>query len=236
MSDTCSEDVRTYIRYISGHTPNTCQTAIKHRVSTPVQENSNIYFSAMKTETDNLYHVYNRGNQKQVIYYNDNHYNLFLGKVEKYIVPCADILSWTLMPNHYHFLIYANEKSVELINNRNLPISRLSEGFRLLQSSYTKALNAERDLWGNLFHQKFQSKLMRLDSKVQSVNTFHYIHGNACKAGLVEHPEDWPYSSLNEYLDPSRAGICNQKLAMQLLEIDIKDIRLGVRAIAAIGN
>ncbi|WP_052323734.1 hypothetical protein [Flavihumibacter sp. ZG627] len=182
----------------------------------------------MKVDINNIYHLYNRGNQKQVLFYNDYNYTFFLGKIEKHLLPCVDILSWTLMPNHYHLMIHTNERSVELIENRILPISRLSESFRLIQSSYTKALNAERNLWGNLFHQKFQSKLVHLDTSIQATNTFHYVHSNATRAGLVDRMEDWNYSSYNEYLFPERKGLCNKELAMHLLGLDREAILRGM--------
>lgn len=58
-----------------------------------------------------IYHVYNRGNNRQTIFFNDKNYLYFLGKVKKYLYPNCDILAWCLMPNHFHFLIHANERS-----------------------------------------------------------------------------------------------------------------------------
>src|SRR5215471_13963717 len=143
----------------------------------------------MKIEEEGLYHIYNRGNHKQQLFFHENNYLSFLGKIREKLLPVCDILAWCLMPNHYHFLVYANEISAALIENRPLPISNLSEAFRLIQSGYTKAVNAEFEITGNLFHQKFKSKQCKLNTPVQGVNTFHYIHENATKAGLVTKKE-----------------------------------------------
>ena len=60
-----------------------------------------------------FYHVYNRGNNKQLIFFNDNNYLYFLQKIREQLLPVADILAWCLMPNHFHILIQANDESVK---------------------------------------------------------------------------------------------------------------------------
>ncbi len=52
-----------------------------------------------------FYHLYNRGNQQQTIFFNTENYLYFLRKVRRDIVPYCDILAYCLMPNHFHFLI-----------------------------------------------------------------------------------------------------------------------------------
>ncbi|MBC6491075.1 transposase [Flavihumibacter stibioxidans] len=178
----------------------------------------------MKPQEGQIYHIYNRGNQKQTLFFNDSNYYYFLKKMKDHLLPYVDLLSWTLMPNHYHFEIYANEKTVQLIDNRIIPISCLSEGMRNLQSSYTAGFNAQYDKSGNLFHQKFKNKLVGPDTKTQGRNLLHYIHRNAFEAGLVNRIQDWKFSSYNEYLIPERPGFCNKELAMQLLDLDRRSI------------
>ena len=68
---------------------------------------------------------------------------------------------------------------------------------------------------------------MEDDKQENARNVLHYIHGNAEKAGLVERPEDWTYSSYREYLNPKMTGFCNKELAMQLLGLTLQDILLG---------
>ena len=91
----------------------------------------------MQFEASNLYHIYNRGNNKQPIFFNRDNYLYFLTKVKRYIVPACDILAWCLMPNHFHFLIHANTDTEKIIKETPLKINALTEGIRLLLSSYT---------------------------------------------------------------------------------------------------
>lgn len=181
----------------------------------------------MKVIAGELYHIYNRGNQKQQLFIEERNYTYFLEKVRKYILPVTDILAWTFMPNHFHFLIHATSLSSALIYDRQLPISNLSEAFRLTQSSYTKGFNFQYDRTGNLFHQKFKSKIMEDDKQGNARNVFHYIHSNAEKAGLVSQPESWAYSSYREYLHPEISGLCNTDLALSLLDLNRQDALLG---------
>lgn len=181
----------------------------------------------MKVIAGELYHIYNRGNQQQQLFFDDRNYRHFLQKIMEYLVPVTEILGWTLMPNHFHFLVQASKLSAALIYERQLPISNLSEALRLLQCTYTKGFNSQYEKSGNLFHQKFKSKIMEDDKRFNARNVLHYIHGNAGKAGLVVRPEDWEYSSYREYLNLEMTGFCNKELAMQLLDLTQQDILLG---------
>lgn len=42
-------------------------------------------------EFGNYYHIYNRGNNKKNIFFEEDHYFYFLKLLNKYIVPVADI-------------------------------------------------------------------------------------------------------------------------------------------------
>ncbi len=52
-----------------------------------------------------IYHIYNRGNNSQLIFFEKENYNHFLRLVKKFLLPNCEILAWCLMPNHFHFLI-----------------------------------------------------------------------------------------------------------------------------------
>jgi len=57
---------------------------------------------------NNIYHVYNQGNNQQRIFFNYDNQILFLDKIRKHILPYADVLAWCLMSNHFHIMIYVN--------------------------------------------------------------------------------------------------------------------------------
>ncbi len=60
-----------------------------------------------------IYHVFNRGNNSQTVFFKRENYLFFLGKIKKNISPYAEILAWCLMPNHFHLMIkVVNERIV----------------------------------------------------------------------------------------------------------------------------
>ena len=168
----------------------------------------------------NIYHIYNRGNNKQTIFFTDRNYVYFLRKMKKYIQPHCHILAYVLMPKHFHFLIQADERTEKELTH--LPIAKnvLSEGIRLLLSSYTKGINKQENMTGNLIQQKTKSKCV-FDASGPSHNgyaetCFHYIHQNPVKAGLAEKTNDWPYSSVKDYFRDGD-NLCNKELVFDLL-------------------
>lgn len=70
----------------------------------------------MHFETGHIYHIYNRGNNAQQIFFNRENSLFFLKKIKQYISPYSDILAWVLMPNHFHLMVYVNAVGVDLAN------------------------------------------------------------------------------------------------------------------------
>lgn len=165
----------------------------------------------------NIYHVFNRGNNKQPIFFKQGNYGYFLNKADNYIRPYCDILAWCLMPNHFHLLIHANENSTPIIKDGSFERQQFSQGIKQLLSSYTKAINKQEGKTGSLFQQKTKAILTENSGHAQTA--FHYIHQNPLKAGLVKKMEDWPHSSFIDYLG-HRKSICNTELALNLLDLN----------------
>ena len=63
----------------------------------------------MNFSAGNIYHVYNRGNQKQLIFFKPENYVFFLRKMRKELLPYAEILTYCLMPNHFHWLLLVKD-------------------------------------------------------------------------------------------------------------------------------
>lgn len=163
-----------------------------------------------------FYHIYNRGNDKQTIFFQERNYDFFLKKIEKYIAPNANLVAWCLMPNHFHFLVQANSASTKLIKEKPIPINALTEGIRQLLSSYTKAIQKQESMTGNLFQQK--TKFKCVDEYLPTA--FHYIHQNALVANLVKRLEDWPWSSFQEYLGSGNSQLCEREVAYKFIEVN----------------
>ena len=105
-----------------------------------------------------LFHVYNRGNNQQKIFFRPENYIYFLKKVRKFILPACDILAYCLMPNHFHFLIYADFRTIQTIAISGKERNIFSEGVRNLLQTYTKAINKQNNATGSLFQQNTKAK------------------------------------------------------------------------------
>ena len=168
-----------------------------------------------------LFHIYNRGNNKQQIFFIPDNYLYFLEKVRKFILPHCDIISWCLMPNHFHFLISADKRTIQTTRIGSQQRNVLSEGIRNVLQTYTKAINKQNTTVGSLFQQNTKAKSVSIGSESYGITCMHYIHQNPMKAKLVSKMEDWPYSSFMDYCGLRKGTMCNKELGINLLDLNI---------------
>lgn len=169
-----------------------------------------------------LYHIYNRGNNQQKIFFKPDNYLFFLTKVRRYIIHYCDILAYCLMPNHFHLLIISDERTIATRSVANNDKNVLSEGIRHLLSSYAQAINKQNSSTGSLFQQNTKAKSIVKGSRNYDQICLHYIHQNPLKAKLVEKMEQWEYSSFQDYCGKRNGTLCNKDLAAKILGINLK--------------
>ena len=181
---------------------------------------------------NHVYHVYNRGNNKQRIFFQEKNYAFFLEKINKQLSPSCEMLCWCLMPNHFHLLVYATNKScIERNSFGGKPMQEFAYQIGVLLSSYSQAINKQNSTTGSLFQQKTKAKcvygqdasggLKGYGSKTNPLITcLHYIHQNPWKAKLVNKIEDWEYSSFREYMGGTTPLKCNKELLLEMAGYD----------------
>jgi REP element-mobilizing transposase RayT len=161
---------------------------------------------------EHLYHIYNRGNNREALFFDQRNYLFFFDKIKKHMLPHVDILAYCLMPNHFHLMVYSK---------KTLDPGKFSQDLRVMLSSYTRAINNQIDRRGSLFQQN--TKLKSLEDEDSKSDypfiCFQYIHQNPVKAGLTERFEDWEMSSFKDYAGMRDETICNKDLARELLDI-----------------
>ncbi|HEV2348632.1 MAG TPA: hypothetical protein VG028_02185, partial [Terriglobia bacterium] len=100
-----------------------------------------------------------------------------------------------LMPNHWHALIYPAYP---------LTISKVLHDTKKIA---TLRLHAARHTHGPFWQHQFWDRFAR-DAK-DFREHLDYMHHNPVKAGLVKRPEDWRWSSYNNFaLDRTTAAAC----------------------------
>ena len=61
-----------------------------------------------------FYHIYNRGNNSQKLFYKKENYLFFLKRMKEYLTPFGSVVAWCLMPNHFHWIIYVNSEKIDI--------------------------------------------------------------------------------------------------------------------------
>jgi REP element-mobilizing transposase RayT len=150
---------------------------------------------------DQYYHIYNRGNNREVLFREDRNYSYFLNLYAKYIHPIADTFAYCLLNNHFHLLVRI--KTIEEQETTKIgPASETgpifkprvpSRQFNNLFIAYAKAFNKVYQRTGALFESPFKRK--RIDNNSYLFHLVTYIHRNPQKHGLVDDFRDWPFSS-----------------------------------------
>jgi putative transposase len=173
---------------------------------------------------EEIYHVYNRGVEKRIIFTNEREYRRAVDTIKYYQFnnppykfsrflaqpidkkieilsnfnkvrdKLVDIIAYCFMPNHFHFLL--RQKS-------NQGITTFMTKFA---NSYTKYFNTKHERVGPLLQGLFKSVWVEDDE--QLVHISRYIHINPVVAYIVDEENilDYRWSSLPEFL--SGKGFC----------------------------
>lgn len=187
---------------------------------------------------DSFYHVYSRGVNKRLIFKEGSDYSVFLNLLKRYLSgelvsdryervyedlsDKVQLLAFCLMPNHFHLLLYQNQKS-----------GMTSLMHRVL-TSYTRYFNKEHQRVGPLFQDTYKASMITSDEYLQHIS--RYMHLNP--------PEwrNWEFSSLGYYLGEKQSRWLNSAPILELfrdrteyLEFtsDYKDYKKSLDAIKA---
>lgn len=142
---------------------------------------------ARKYSKSNFYHVIVQGINKEYIFnteFNMRKYKEFiLKKIDRESI---EIISYCIMNNHAHFLIYCEN------------IKHLTKFMQRLNTSYSRFYNTVNKRVGYVFRDRFLSQ--NILSEKQLYNCVNYIHSNPIKAGIVKNIWEYKYSSYYELI------------------------------------
>lgn len=77
---------------------------------------------------DHYYHIFNRGNGGQWIFYQERNYGYFLEKYKKYMLDYWDTYAYCLLPNHFHLMIKVKSEAV-IIEAAKKDFTKVSKQF-----------------------------------------------------------------------------------------------------------
>ncbi|MBI2673705.1 MAG: hypothetical protein HYX23_00270 [Candidatus Zambryskibacteria bacterium] len=161
-----------------------------------------------------FYHIYNRGNSRQQIFFNNDDYRRFIkllyicNSVKKLnfrddIVgrgvdvwdidrkeTIVSIGAWVLMPNHFHLYVISTKDKDS--TKDGLLGNNITVFMRKLCTAYSKYINVKYKRTGSLFEGRFKSVHMIDD--VQAKYLFSYIHLNPIKL----FPKNWKEEGIKD--------------------------------------
>lgn len=148
-----------------------------------------------------VFHVLNRGNGRQTLFFGPADYEAFVRVVKEalLIVPMR-ILGYCLMPNHWHFVLWPKLDD------------QLSTFMHQLMTTHVRRWQKahHREGEGHVYQGRFKSFPVEGDEHLYTV--CRYVERNPVRAGLVERAEDWVWSSAWARLhpdDPRTLPLCD---------------------------
>lgn len=128
-----------------------------------------------------IYHVINRGNNRQDVFHKEEDFQAFLGALaELKIRKPFELYGYCLMSNHFHLLMRPTEGS----------ISRIVQS---LLVSHTQRYHKHYRSGGHVWQGRFKSPVIQDDEHLLTV--LRYIEANPLRAHLVRRAEQYRWSS-----------------------------------------
>jgi putative transposase len=122
-----------------------------------------------------------------------------IGKTfESYLDQCfpkpkrlVKIIAYCLMPTHMHLILMP------------LQTQGIAQMMSNILNSYARYFNTRHKRQGRLWTGPFKNVPVETDEQLWHLT--RYVHLNPVTAHLVDRSEDWPHSSYQEYIAPSKA-------------------------------
>jgi REP element-mobilizing transposase RayT len=128
------------------------------------------------------FHVFARGNNREAIFFDEKDRIIYLKLLRDLRQELHfDLYTYALMDNHIHLLLTMRNES------------RLAKLMHALHFTYASYINRKYGRVGHVFQGRYKGLPIQSDRYFLTVD--RYIHLNAPRAGLVQRPEDYPWSS-----------------------------------------
>lgn len=132
------------------------------------------------------HHVTQRGSRRQPTFFNESDYQLYLNIVAKWCLrEGVEVWAYCLMPNHIHLVAVPSS------------LDGLACALGYAHRRYAMHVNQREGWSGHLWQERFASFVMDESYLMAAVR---YVELNPVRAGLVEQPEDYPWSSARAHM------------------------------------
>ena len=149
-----------------------------------------------------VYHVLNRGNDKQCVFHKDKDYEAFVNlMVEAKNRYSLKLLAYCLMPNHFHIVLVPAQSE------------DLSKWMQWLMTSHVRRYHRHYGTSGHVWQGRFKSFIIQSD--IHLLMALRYVEGNPVRAELVKLAKDWQWSSHGEAIG-TRSRLLVDEVSLEL--------------------
>jgi putative transposase len=175
-----------------------------------------------------IYHLFNRGDNKEIIFRDEQDYRAFLFRLGlglgfdiKDLNECEitkslksririsglesknfKLHAFCLMPNHLHLLIeQCGDESISKLLSR-------------VFTSFSKYINLKYKRVGHVFQDKFKSVYIETNPQLMLISS--YIHMNPVKDNLVNKPEQYKWSSYSDFIFDRKNPIIHKQFLTEI--------------------
>src|SRR3989338_2296378 len=140
-----------------------------------------------------IYHVLNRGNNRQIVFAEDDDYRHYLEILTRYKKKLEfKIFAYCLMTNHVHIIMQVSEKA------------SISKIMQTVTVAHTRFYHIKYQTAGHIWQGRFKSPIISDDEYL--LTTMRYVEQNPVRASMVKTPQDYQWSSfglnIQSYADP----------------------------------
>lgn len=138
-----------------------------------------------------FYHIYNRGNNREDIFFQERNYAYFMQLWWKHTCPIAETWAYCLLQNHFHCVVFI--KNREDLTGLKHKLKEPSQYFSNFFNAYARGVNIATQRTGAVFERPF--KRIPVDSDAYLLRLIVYVHQNPQKHRFEADFRDWNYSS-----------------------------------------
>lgn len=139
------------------------------------------------------FHIYNRGINREKIFYTEEHYLSFMRKYSCLLGPYVETYAYCLMSNHFHFLIRIKD-AIHPDYEKFVSIQ-----LNILFSQHALMINKKMNRYGSLFCKSF--KRIKIKNDFYLKNLIAYIHRNPLKHKLTSDYQGYRFGSYDEIIN-----------------------------------
>ena len=147
-----------------------------------------------------FYHIYNRGNNRENIFFQERNYAYFLELWWKHVSPIAETWAFCLLRNHFHAVVWIKEQSnlsgLQNLTGLSPKLKEPSQYFSNFFNAYARGVNIATQRTGALFERPF--KRIPVNSEAYLMRLIVYVHQNPQKHNFEDDFRNWNYSSYHE--------------------------------------